>query len=183
PPSSAVWIFAVLWIGHYVNRSIIYPLRTRTHGKFIPAVIVLASIGFNGVNGWVNAYVLTAPWAAYPDSWLADPRFILGLAVFIIGAAINIWSDNRLIALRRENAAEYSIPKGGMFRFISCPNHFGEMLEWTGYAILAWNLPALSFAVWTAANLGPRAISHHRWYRENFTDYPKDRKAFIPFLL
>ena len=140
PQSSVVSIFAILWIGHYFNRSVIYPLRTRTHGKLIPASIVAAGVGFNGFNGWINAFILTASWTSYPDSWLADPRFILGLIIFMAGAAINIWSDNRLIALRRDSTADYSIPKGGMFRFISCPNHFGEMLEWTGYAILAWNL-------------------------------------------
>jgi hypothetical protein len=38
------------------------------------------------------------------------------------------------------------------------------------------------FAVWTAANLAPRAHSHHRWYRDNFVDYPLERKALLPRL-
>jgi hypothetical protein len=37
--------------------------------------------------------------------------------------------------------------------------------------------------VWTAANLVPRAVAHHRWYRERFADYPAERKALVPFLL
>jgi hypothetical protein len=48
---------------------------------------------------------------------------------------------------------------------------------------MCWNLPALSFAVWTAANLIPRAISHHAWYRRTFADYPRDRRAVIPAVL
>ena len=51
-----------------------------------------------------------------------------------------------------------------------------------GFALAAWSLPALSFAVWTFANLAPRAHNHHTWYRERFADYPRDRKAVIPFL-
>ena len=70
-----------------------------------------------------------------------------------------------------------------MFRYVSCPNHFGEIVEWAGFAVMCWNLPALSFAVWTAGNLIPRALSHHRWYRERFPDYPPERKAVIPFVL
>jgi 3-oxo-5-alpha-steroid 4-dehydrogenase 1 len=40
----------------------------------------------------------------------------------------------------------------------------------------------LAFALYTAANVGPRALVNHRWYRERFPDYPKQRKALIPFL-
>ena len=36
---------------------------------------------------------------------------------------------------------------------------------------------------YTAANLAPRAITNHRWYHEKFDDYPKKRRAVIPFLL
>ena len=43
---------------------------------------------------------------------------------------INIKSDNILINLRLNNNEEYSIPRGGLFKYISCPNHFGEIIEW-----------------------------------------------------
>jgi 3-oxo-5-alpha-steroid 4-dehydrogenase 1 len=46
-----------------------------------------------------------------------------------------------------------------------------------------WSLAGLSFALWTFANLVPRALSNHRWYKEQFPDYPKNRKAILPFLL
>ena len=39
------------------------------------------------------------------------------------------------------------------------------------------------FFIWTFINLVPRAISHHKWYKDNFKDYPKNRKAIIPKLL
>ena len=29
---------------------------------------------------------------------------------------------------------------------------------------------------WTIFNLLPRAISHHKWYKEKFEDYPKEGK-------
>jgi len=41
----------------------------------------------------------------------------------------------------------------------------------------------LTFLIWTIANLLPRAMNHHKWYIENFENYPKDRKAIIPKLL
>jgi hypothetical protein len=80
-------------------------------------------------------------------------------------------------------STEYAIPRGSLFECVSCPNHLGEIVEWFGFALMCWNLPALSFAIWTAANLIPRALSHHRWYAEKFANYPKERKALIPFVM
>ena len=77
----------------------------------------------------------------------------------------------------------YKIPRGGPYRLVSCPNYLGEMVEWGGWALLTWSMPGLAFAAWTAANLLPRAMTHHRWYQDKFPDYPRERRAVIPFLL
>jgi steroid 5-alpha reductase family enzyme len=103
--------------------------------------------------------------------------------LFIAGFFINQYHDHLLIQLRKSNGADYKIPFGGLFRFISCPNFFGEIIEWGGFALLTWCLPSFSFFLWTLVNLLPRAIDHHRWYKKTFADYPKNRKAIIPFLL
>jgi hypothetical protein len=66
---------------------------------------------------------------------------------------------------------------------VSCPNHFGEIVEWVGFAILMGALPGWSFALWTFVNLVPRTLDHHRWYKAKFANYPSERKAVIPFLL
>ena len=181
--SLPLWIMFGLWVAHYVNRSIIFPLRIRTSGKVIPVLIVALGIIFNAINGWSNGWYLGSGLGNYQLSWLSDPRFISGLIIFLLGAWINISSDNILLRLRTKTETGYKIPHGKMFKYISCPNHFGETLQWCGFAVLCWNLPALAFAIWTAANLLPRAIAHHKWYRETFPDFPKDRKAFLPFLL
>jgi hypothetical protein len=176
------WIFFALWVAHYTNRSLIFPWRTQTGGKSIPVLIVAWAILFNIVNGTLNGIELGSR-IVYPDAWLSDVRFLSGLLVFLTGAAINLWADNRLIGMRSGNATGYSIPRGGLFDLVSCPNLLGEVVQWSGFALMCWNLPALSFAVWTASNLIPRALSHHAWYRVRFADYPRARRAVIPFLL
>lgn len=95
----------------------------------------------------------------------------------------NYISDGILINLRKPGETGYKIPKGFLFRFISCPNHFGEMLEWFGFMLMIWNLAGVSFFIWTVSNLLPRALHHHKWYLQHFTDYPKDRKAVFPYIL
>ncbi|MCK5466953.1 MAG: hypothetical protein KAI99_00535, partial [Cyclobacteriaceae bacterium] len=71
---------------------------------------------------------------------------------------------------------------GWLFNYISCPNYFGEILEWIGFAAASGSLPALSFAIWTFCNLAPRANNHHSWYLDNFSTYPKNRKILLPYL-
>ena len=175
------WVLFALWMAHYANRSLIFPWRTRTQGKRIPVLIVFSAAFFNTVNGFLNGFYLGELQTAAPE--LASPRFMAGLALFLTGAAINLGADQVLLGLRKPGETGYKIPQHPLFRRISCPNHFGEIIEWTGFALMAWNLAALSFAIWTAANLIPRAISHHRWYRERFEEYPEERKAVIPYII
>ena len=77
---------------------------------------------------------------------------------------------------------DYKVAYSGMYRFISCPNYLGEIMIWAGWAVATWSLAGLSFAVWTIANLVPRARANHNWYRENFPEYPSERKALVPLL-
>ena len=167
---------------HYINRTLIFPFRLHTRGKTMPLLIVASAIFFNLMNGFSLGYYFKY-FADYPTDWFLDIRFIIGSALFFIGLAINWKADNELIHLRKPNETHYVIPQSKLFRYISCPNLFGELIEWLGFAILCWNLPALTFFIWTSANLIPRALSHHRWYKEKFNNYPPERKAIIPFLV
>jgi hypothetical protein len=183
-PTTPVWVLFGFWTIHYINRSVIFPLRTKTKGKKMPVVIMLAAVFFNLMNAGLNGYWLGFAAPPYPSDWMTDPRFIVGGIIFIAGFGINQAADKKLIGLRKDGKKGYFIPSGGLFNYISCPNFFGEIIEWSGFAIMAWNLPALSFAVWTAANLIPRALDHHKWYRSYFKEeYPESRKAVIPYLL
>jgi 3-oxo-5-alpha-steroid 4-dehydrogenase 1 len=145
---------------------------------------VIAGMGFlfNGLNGYLNGRYLFTFSGGYPASWLKQPRFVVGMALFLMGYIINRQADRTLRHLRPPGDSGYAIPRGGMYRWISCPNYFGEILEWLGWAIATWSLVGLAFFTWTAANLAPRAQSHHLWYREEFEDYPTDRRALLPRL-
>ena len=141
------------------------------------------AILFNLVNGYLNGRWLFSLGPVYDAAWLSRPALWTGGALFVLGFAINFHADTVLLRLRREGEDDdYHLPRGGLFRYVSCPNYLGEIVEWTGWAIATWSLAGASFALWTAANLVPRALSHHRWYRERFADYPRDRKALVPLL-
>jgi 3-oxo-5-alpha-steroid 4-dehydrogenase 1 len=177
------WIFFGFWVLHYVNRTLIFPFRIRTKGKKMPVTIVLMAFCFNLVNGFLNGYYLGCLGTGYNNAWFYHPAFIIGLLFCIYGLARNWQSDNILIHLRKPGETGYKIPKGGLFDLVSCPNHFSEIIEWTGFALMTWSLPGLSFAAWTFVNLLPRALHHHQWYKATFPDYPKERKSVIPYIL
>ena len=182
-PSAVTWIFFSLWVLHYTNRTLIFPFRIKAKEKRIPLSIVGMAFGFNIVNGFFNGYYFGSLAPHYPQSWFLDPRFLLGMLLFLTGLGMNWWSDSILLGLRNSERRHYSIPKGGLFRTVSCPNYLGEIVEWGGFALMVWSLPALSFFIWTVVNLVPRALDHHRWYKKQFDDYPPQRRALIPFLI
>ncbi len=177
------WIFAALWTAHYINRSFIYPFRQKDRKKKMPLVIMLFAICFNFMNGFLNGYFIGNFNDNYSLNWLFSIPFILGLILFIGGMIINDRSDAILLSLRKPGEKGYKIPRGFLFKYVSCPNHFGEIIEWFGFAILTWNIASLSFAIWTFANLVPRSMAHHKWYKSHFPDYPIKRKAVLPRLL
>ena len=77
--TAPMWVFFALWTAHYINRSLIFPWRTRTQGKTMPLAIVGSAAAFNVVNAGLNGLYLGWFGDIYPTEWLMDPRFIVGL--------------------------------------------------------------------------------------------------------
>nr|XP_040041500.1 3-oxo-5-alpha-steroid 4-dehydrogenase 2-like [Gasterosteus aculeatus aculeatus] len=165
---------------HYFHRSLIYAFLTR--GRAIPLTIVLSATTFCSLNGFLQGHHLLHC-ARFQHTWLRDARLAAGFLLFVVGMIINLHSDHILRGLRRPGETVYRIPRGGMFEFVSGANFLGEILEWGGYALASWSLPATAFAFFTACSIGPRAYQHHRDYQQRFGDYPRHRKALIPFIL
>lgn len=178
---AAPLVLGALWQLHYVNRAFVYPFRRRGGDKPMPLLVAALGFLFNVANAYANARFVTQL-TRYPAGWLHQPRFVVGAALFFVGFAVNQHSDELLRRLRAPGERGYKIPRGGLYRFVSAPNYFGELVEWLGFALAAWSPAALVFAVWTAANLVPRAWANHRWYRRAFPDYPTERRALVPFV-
>ncbi|MCB9664440.1 MAG: DUF1295 domain-containing protein [Alphaproteobacteria bacterium] len=174
--------FLAMWMLHYVHRTFVFPFRTQAPGRTMPVLVAVLGIAFNTVNAWLNATWISTL-GSYDTSWFADARCWLGTSLFFLGLFTNVWADNRLLQLRRESHGRYQVPRGGLYELVSCPNYLGEILEWTGWAIATWSYAGAAFAIYAAANLVPRAVSNHAWYRETFPDYPPRRKAVLPFVM
>jgi 3-oxo-5-alpha-steroid 4-dehydrogenase 1 len=174
-------IFILFWLAHYLHRTFIYPFTQSGRDKSYPFILVIMAFIFNCFNGFVNGYgvfhLLT-----FNTSWLYSWQFVAGCFIFISGF-INKNADEQLRNMRKNSPSEYVQPQGRLFNYISCPHYFGEIIEWSGWALMTFSIPGLAFAVFTFANLFPRAISSHRWYKSQFASYPQERKALIPFIV
>ena len=178
-------VFLLLFELHYFHRSFIFPMRLRGHGR-MPLAIILMGVLFNTLNalmqgGWIF-YV--SPIDYYPADWLTSLPFIAGTAVFFAGMFINIQSDNIIRQLRKPGDTAHYLPRGGMFRYVASANYFGEFMEWVGFAILTWSWSGAVFALWTFANLAPRAARiYERYAREFPDDFDSAKvKRILPFI-
>lgn len=169
---------------HYLQRAFIFPLLLRGSSQ-MPLGIVVMGATFNLLNalmqgGWIF-YI--AP-GAYYDGWFAQPYIYIGGVLFLAGMAVNLHSDRIIRNLRRPGDTRHYIPRGGMFRYVSSANYFGELVEWIGFAIASWSWAGAVFAWWTFANLAPRAASLRRRYENEFgEEFTRlGRKRIIPFI-
>jgi 3-oxo-5-alpha-steroid 4-dehydrogenase 1 len=170
-----------MFLIHYTHRTFVFPLLIRG-GKPTPVSLMISAIVFTSLNGWLQGRYL-AEYATYPKGWLYHPQFLIGVAMFFGGMLINIQADSILRNLRKPGDTNYYVPYGGMFKYVSGANFFGEIVEWWGFAFACNSLPAYAFAFFTFFNIGPRGVQHHEWYLEKFGDkYPKERKGVIPFI-
>lgn len=182
---AVLYVMAGLFLLHYFQRSFIFPLLMRGKSR-MPVAIMLMGCVFNSINAYLIAGWLFEEAAAgtYTMEWFRSPQFIIGTVVFFSGMLINLHSDYIIRHLRKPGDTKHYIPRKGLYKYVTSANYFGELTEWTGYAILTWSPAGLLFALWTFANLGPRAKSLTAKYEQEFgEEYKKlHKKYLIPFI-
>ena len=170
---------------HYVRRAFIFPFLMRGKNK-MPIGIMLMGVVFNILNTFMQGYWIfyLSPSSLYTDSWLQTPQFIGGTLLFFTGFIINVDSDRRIRNLRKFGDMKHYLPHGGMFEYVTSANYFGELIEWTGFAIATWSMSGLVFVVWTFANLVPRANAIYKKYNQQFAEEMKGKrlKRVFPFV-
>ena len=175
----------ILFQLHYLQRAFIYPFLLRGKSRMPIGIIAMGMI-FNVLNalmqgGWI---FWVSPPGRYPVEWFWSLPFIVGTMIFIAGMVINLHSDHIIRTLRQPGDTRHHIPRGGMFRYVSSANYFGEIVEWTGFALLSWSWSGAVFAWWTFANLVPRAAATYKKYSEEFGEefIRLRRRIVIPFI-
>lgn len=177
-------LFFLLFEAHYLQRSFVFPLLMKGKSR-MPLSILLMGVLFNVINSFLIGEELfhLPPATQYPTDWFSTPAFVGGLLLFLAGMGINLHSDHVIRHLRSAGDTRHYLPQKGMYRYVTSGNYFGELLEWTGFALLTQSAAAWVFVLWTFANLAPRAYAIRRHYRQEFgTEAVGSRKCLIPFI-
>ncbi|XP_077231378.1 3-oxo-5-alpha-steroid 4-dehydrogenase family protein [Tasmannia lanceolata] len=127
------------------------------------------------------------------DWWgYVKPLTNLGCLQYI-GAAIFLWGwihqyrcHAILGSLREyaEQSEEYAIPHGDWFETVSCPHYLAEIVIYAGLLVASGGS---DITVWllfgfVVSNLTFAAAETQRWYLRKFDDYPRSRRAILPFI-
>lgn len=180
---TAPLIIFLLFELHYFQRSFVFPFLMKGKSR-MPVSIMLMGVVFNVLNGFMQGEWLfyLAPADRYTTEWLTTPPFIIGTLIFFTGMVINWHSDNVIRHLRQPGDTRHYLPQKGLYRYVTSANYFGELVEWTGFAILTWSAAGAVFAWWTFANLVPRANAIYHRYQQEFGTQMGKRKRIFPFL-
>ena len=138
---------------------------------FYSAIAYMASI-------WQNIYTP----ATVGSTTIYLSTLLPGLLIFLAGMWINFYHHLLLARLRKGDNKEYTIPRGGLFRYVTCPHYLGEIIAWLGYAIMSKHLAVYGLVFIIICYLSARSFRTRIWYRNTFPDYPADRKALLPFI-
>lgn len=173
----------ILFQFHYFQRSFVFPLLIKGKSK-MPIVIMMMGALFNTCNGILQGnWLFNISNENLYDDLFTKPTFYLGLIVFFTGMAINIHSDHVIRTLRKPSDTKHYLPQRGMYRFVTSANYLGEIIEWTGYAILTQSLSGALFVFWSIANLVPRSFKIYNLYLKEFGSEVLEKKRIIPFIL
>lgn len=185
PMSLTAKIAAVCWSFHYAKRL----LETIFVHRFSHATMPILNLFKNcsyywGFTAYV-AYHTNHPLFTSP-SYL---QVLVGLAIFTLSEIGNLSTHLLFRNLRPAGTSVRKIPKpdgnpfNAMFNYVSCPNYTYEVAAWIGFSIMTSCLPAAFFAIVGWGQMTLWALGKHRNYRKEFSDYPKKRKAIIPFII
>lgn len=175
------------FLAHYAHRALIFPLRIRG-GARTPLGIAALAFLFCTLNGTLQGAALV--WCGRESAVVPPALFKGGMGAMAAGGALNLAADGALRRLRSGAASSsstaagaYKLPAGPLFALVACPNYSGEALEWAGWAAASgFSLPATAFALYTLANLGPRARAHNAWYRARFPGGFEGRAGMVPWV-
>jgi len=183
------YVYAMV-IVHFAKRE----LETVFVHRFSHATMPLRNIFKNSfhyhiLSGLFLAYPLYSPTYAANSPYIrgtlrSNPQFLWGWAgVWLLAELSNLSTHVTLRNLRPPGTKKRAIPHGYGFGLISCPNYFFESVAWAVVAKMSGSWAAWLFWAVSTAQMMSWAAKKHRAYRKEFgKEYPRQRKAMIPFI-
>lgn len=183
--SCCAHVAAMCWSIHYAKRL----LETIFVHRFSHSTMPLRNLFRNCAYYWLFAMYV----AYYVNHPLFTPpsyaQMTIGMCGFLFAETGNFSIHMALRNLRPAGTTTRKIPVPTsnpftiLFNYVSCPNYFYEFMAWGSFTLMTQCIPAGLFAMAGMYQMTVWAIAKHRNYKKEFSNYPKNRKAIIPFIL
>ncbi|XP_023223663.1 probable very-long-chain enoyl-CoA reductase art-1 [Centruroides sculpturatus] len=180
-------VAAVCWIAHYVKRLLETLFVHRFSHSTMPIKNLLKNCSYYWLFSIFIGYFVNHP--LYTPPKFGPLQIYLGLAGFVQSEIGNFSTHWVFKNLRAPGTKERKIPMATgnpftyLFNFVSCPNYTYEVMAWFSFTIMVQCLPAGMFTLLGLYQMTVWALQKHHNYKKEFEDYPKNRKAIIPFVL
>lgn len=99
------------------------------------------------------------------------------------------WRANVALARARKRGGrvvthEHLVLRGGLFDLVSSPQMLTEVVMYGAWYAVLWGGTGWKYVIaFVWGNQFEIALISHRWYQDKFPDYPRHRKAIIPYVL
>lgn len=173
----------ILTMIHYIKRELESLFVHRFSKNSMPIVRVPINCGHYWVLfGFLVGYYLFHP--KYISPWKDRQILVYSFAaLMLLFEALNFKTHLVLRNLRPRGTKAIGIPFGWGFNFVSSANYTWEILSWVTFSLLVQTLTAWIFTIVATLQMTQWALKKHNNYKKSFKDYPKMRKAIIPFVL
>ncbi|XP_053704755.1 polyprenol reductase isoform X2 [Synchiropus splendidus] len=115
---------------------------------------------------------------------------VIGIVLFVVSSWLQHQCMVLLAGLRTGKSGlvetlAHKAPHGGLFEWVSCPHYLAELLIYTSFSIIygGQSLTCWLVVLYVFFNQALAAQLCHELYITKYKYYPRNRRAFIPFLL
>lgn len=187
PMSYVSKIAACCWTLHYVKRILETIFVHRFSHSTMPIMNLFKNCSYYWGFAFFIGYFVNHP--QYTEPYFGSMQVYFGLILFLINEYGNYSIHIALRDLRPPGTTERRIPMPTknpftlLFNYVSCPNYAYEWYAWASFTIMTQCLAAAIFTIAGFGQMAIWALGKHRNYKKEFPNYPRRRKAIVPFLL
>ncbi|KIY69522.1 hypothetical protein CYLTODRAFT_372490 [Cylindrobasidium torrendii FP15055 ss-10] len=177
-------------MAHFVKREFETLFIHRFSHGTMPARNILKNSGhYHILSGLLLAGDLYRPGygaaaSSMKNTIMSNPTFLNAcLGAFTFFEISNLHTHLTQRNLRPAGTKTRAIPRGYGFNLVSCANYFFEICAWTVVLVMTRSAACALFLGAGGFQMAVWAAKKHKNYKKEFgKDYPKGRKAMIPFI-
>jgi len=172
----------VLVMFHFLKRE----LESLFVHRFSNGTMPITRLPLNCLHYWIIFATMVGYFIFHPKYTppFTRPEVIYTFAaIFMLFEILNFQTHLVLRNLRPRGTKQRGIPHGWGFELVSCANYLWETLAWIVFAVMTQTVTGWFFVAVAFYFMSNWALKKHKMYKKEFSDYPRIRRAIIPFFL